>query len=262
MSGLIVVGLLLILQVSALAYLQTKNPSIVTLIPALPGFVALCALFYRSLASHYLQVYLFGQRLYLRTLGRGETSEWRIYARFQGRYSPDSLVHLVSTLQSVKRFAAKVDYAYSTKVGVSLFDRVVLTFSLDDSTGEIDIESKFLEVTFSSAEDTLNGLIGPLLECVKRDLRPEHDSYQLELRFSGNNPFYALYISHLRPEQIDRFNITIAPRGISAENLESVTITKDLVTVEAVSTSAFLELSKKFVLLRTSPALLKGTTNA
>ena len=262
MLWLICAVLLLVADIGVVAHHMVSANSIQPLLTGAPGLIGLSSAVWVALMKNSLRAYLCAQRLYYRTLGRGDVSEWRICARFSGNYDPGSLERLASAIISDARFSARTEYESQTTVTLCLGDKLVFSLTVDPIEGEIDLQTKFVEVTFASAEDKLDRVFAPLLEKLKNELRPSRDSYELDLRFSDSNPFYALYISRLRPEQIDKFNITILPAGMGHGDLQSVVVTKDVVTVAAVSTSAFIELAKKFVLLRASSSLLKGTAHA
>lgn len=262
--------LLTILVIASTINLK-NNFSLPALTGSLASFVGLSAAFLGTASRKNLKIYFMFQRLRIWWHSDAVT-RWSIGARFDGDYDAETLVHLLAFLRDGKRFRfpIKVDHSATREAQVEIDKTFTIKLSVDpegafatDATdginGNLTLISKTVEVSYGHAKKKLDGQIIPVLTAIRDFLNPQNSSYELHVDFDKNNPFFAIYIDHLKPEQIGDFNVVLYPNMYS--NLprpEKAEISRYGVHITSGSTDSLNQLARDFILLSPDLTMLAG----
>ena len=155
-----------------------------------------------------------------------------------------------------KSFEVKI-MGYS-KGGVNFTINDTLNFYLElHSRQRTNAECDFLslnlspiEVGYNDSKSKLDKEIVPLCENFNSYFRARNQSFTLNIQFERSNPFFAIYINHLKPEHIKDFQILLHVKDYSLSlRPDSITIDKKNIYITAGSINALKELAKDFLLL-------------
>jgi hypothetical protein len=165
------------------------------------------------------------------------------------------------------RFSVKIDYANDREVQAEIDKTLILKVGFDPASlsvsgqGHISILSKSLEVSYGHARTKIETQIVPIILALRDFLHPESASYDLNVDFPDKNPFFAVYIAHLKPEQIGDFRVLLHLDAYSpAPRSESVEISRQNLHVTALSTDSFKQLALDFILLSADTKMLSGAS--
>lgn len=257
MAFSVVFGVLWLLFVCAAAYSLTTTFSVPTLTAALGGFIGLSKAFVDSLSKENLRVYFFMQRLRIR-LHSGAITRWWFAARFDGKYSQETIADLIQFMSDRTRFKfpIQIDFQNAREAQVQIDETLIVRLSYDpaedvpDATAHVTVLSKTIEVSYGYTKTKLATQIIPVLGALKTFLAPENSSYELNVDFTGANPFFAVYVNHLKPQQIGEFKVVLHLDAYSATpRAEKVEISSKSLHLTASSTDSFNKLALDFILL-------------
>jgi hypothetical protein len=162
------------------------------------------------------------------------------------------------------RFTAKVESENSQSAQVEIDQTLYLKIQYDpkhlseDGTDHVTVISRVMEVSYGHAKQKLEKQIVPVLEAITEVLRPSNSSFELDVQFLKRNPFFAVYISHLRPEQVQDYRVVLHIDGSHPSGrTETVEITKQKVHVTATTATTFRSVAEQFVLLSPDLKMLK-----
>lgn len=228
------------------------------------GMLVLLERFFNALQKKSLRLYFLKLRLWHRF--RNSKAKWWLAVRFDGDYSQTKVDEFRRFLETdlhnwrvkMKHFS---DQSMNFIVGDSLNFYVDLTFGkhLDLSYDNVTIELSAIEVGYNNSVQKLNTEIIPLLEGFSQFFKPENQSYDFHIEFEKSNPFFALYINHLKPESVEDFHIHLHVHEYSnTEKADAVEIDKDRICVTTGSINALKELAKDFLLLSPTTKRLAG----
>ena len=232
------------------------------LILLLSGFVGLLVDFFTQLQKHNLSFYFWWLRW--KNKLRNYKAKWSLFIRFSGKFNEDIIKELEDFILSKEKIKGNKKIIRTTNQSIEFSIDDTIRFEviyepespLDSTVGDISFKLFAFEIGCNDAEEKLNSKIVPLLEIFRDFLRPQKTSYTLDVDFQGRNPFYALYIEHLKPEQIDDFNVNLVideyTKGTRGDN---VSIKKDKVNIVTSSSNSLALLAKDFIFL--SPAIKK-----
>jgi hypothetical protein len=163
------------------------------------------------------------------------------------------------------RFAVKTDYFNEREVQAEIDRTLTLKISFDPASlsasekGHLSIISKPLEVSYGHARRKIENQIVPVLLALKNFLKPEDASYDLNVDFPDRNPFFAVYIANLKPEQLGDFRVLLHLDSYSPSLLsERVEISRNNLHLTALSTDSFKKLALDFILLSADTRILAG----
>jgi hypothetical protein len=257
---------LLIAYVAGWVYSIHHPNSVPESISKVSGLVALLSAFATALQKASLRVYFLFQKIAIRFFP-DTTSRWRFSARYDGQFrDDDSIRRLIEHFQSADfRFPFKVERQDNLTAQIEVDQTLILDIQFDpqhiadDQCDHLTIISKVMEVSYGHAKKKLDSQIVPVLQAVSDVLRPDSSSFELDVQFLGRNPFFAVYISHLRPDQVQDYRVVLHVDGRHPTGrTEKVEITKEKVHVTAKTTNAFRSLAEQFVLLSPDLKLLKA----
>jgi hypothetical protein len=264
MGWIVFYTVLLIAYVAGWAYSLHSPNHAPEIISKVSGLIALLSAMGTALQKSSLRVYFLFQKIAIRFFP-DTTSRWWFSARFDGQFPDDSVRHLIEHFQSEDfRFSVKVEKETSLTAQLDVDQTLTLDVQLDpqlsdDQQCHFTVISKVMEVSYGHAKKKLDSQIVPVLQAVNDVLRPESSSFELDVQFLGRNPFFAVYISHLRPEQVQDYRVVLhVDGGHSTGRTEKVEITKEKVHVTAKTTNAFRRIAEQFVLLSPDLKLLKA----
>jgi hypothetical protein len=264
MGWIIFYIVLLVAYISGWSYSLYHPNKIPDTISKISGLVALLSAMGMALQKSSLRVYFLFQRIAIRFLP-DTTSRWWFSARYDGNFSADSVRQLIHHFQSKDfRFPIKIEREDNLTAQVDVDDTLVLNIQLDphNFSRELDhitVLSKVMEVSYGHAKRKLDTQIIPVLQAISDVLRPENSSFELDVQFLGRNPFFAVYIAHLKPEQVQDYRVVLhVDGGHASGKTENVEITKEKIHVTTQTTNSFRSIAEQFVLLSPDLKLLKA----
>ncbi len=265
MGWIIFYTVLLISYIGGWAYSLYHANHIPDIISKISGLVALLSAMGMALQKSSLRVYFFFQRIAIRFFP-DTTSRWWFSARYDGHFSAASVHLLIQHFQSNDfRFPIKVEREDNLSAQIDVDDTLVLNIQLDpqsiseDQLDHITVLSKVMEVSYGHAKKKLDAQIVPVLQAISDVLRPENSSFELDVQFLRRNPFFAVYIAHLNPSQVQDYRVVLhVDGGHASGRTEKVEITKEKIHVTTQTTNSFRSIAEQFVLLSPDLKLLKA----
>ncbi len=262
----ILFGVLLLLFLATSVYSLRASFSFPALIAYLAGFVGISHAFLQSLANSNLRVYFWLQRIRIWWFSDLVT-RWWFGARFEGDHPPTIIADLLHFMQDSEKFkfGVQVDYSTDRDMQVEVDRTLTLKITFDPALlsasgrGCVSVLSKTIEVSYGHARRKIETQIVPVILALKDYLRPDNASYDLDVDFPERNPFFAVYVAHLKPEQIGDFRVVLHLDAYSrSRRPEKVEISRQNLHVTALSTDSFKQLALDFILLSVDTKMLAG----
>jgi hypothetical protein len=262
----ILFGVLLLLFLATSIYSLRESFSVSSLVAYLAGLAGVLHAFLDSLAKSSLRVYFWLQRLRI-WWSSDLVTRWWFGARFEGHFPATIIDDLQQFLRDSEkfRFSVKVDYSNEREVQIEVEKTLTLKVTFDPAVlsatgnGTLTIVSKTMEVSYGHARRKIETQIVPVILALKDFLKPEASSYDLDVDFPERNPFFAVYIAHLQPEQIGDFRVVLHLEAFShTRRAEKVEISRQNLHVTALSTDSFKQLALDFILLSVDTKMLAG----
>ena len=209
-----------------------------------------------------LKIYFWWTRVINRI--KNPTTKWNIVVSFEGNFVQDLIDKFENKLIDKNFINADVKIMHRNNQSLNFVIDETLNLYLDYENSKFVNKTKDIvnicfptfEISCNNSEKKLNEEIVPLLEKFKDYFKPDSSSYTLNIDFMGKNPFYSVFIDHIRLEQIDDFNVNLHFDKYSLDNRKDrVTIKKDEIHIISVALNNFKELAKDFIFL--SPDLAK-----
>ncbi len=265
MGWIIFYSALLFAYVAGWVYSAYHPNHLPEVISKVSGLVALLSAMGMALQKHNLRIYFLFQKIAIRFFP-DTTSRWWFSARYDGQFPDDSVHLLIQHLQGKDfRFPVKVEKEDALTAQIEVDQTLILNVQLDpqfiseDQRGHFTIVSKVMEVSYGHAKKKLDTQIIPVLQAIGDVLRPENGSFELDVQFLRRNPFFAVYIAHLRPDQVQDYRVVLhVDSGHPTGRAEKVEITKERVHVTAQTTNSFRTIAEQFVLLSPDLKMLKA----
>lgn len=246
-------------------------PSVI--IGQLSGLVGVTAALLQNLSKHSLPLYFWLQRLRLR-FSSGAVTRWSFAARFDGNFDAPSMDNVVDFLCSRNSFSipVRIESRNSRQAILTIDGSLVLTFSLElqefseanqaggAPTSHFTVISRILELPYRYSVDKIQRQIVPLLTVVGRQLSAYHSSFELDVEFRGKNPFFEVYVAHLKPEQIDDFRVMLHVDSTCPSRKDRIEIAAKHVHISATSTESLTRLASDFILLSPDVKVLLGAS--
>jgi hypothetical protein len=128
----------------------------------------------------------------------------------------------------------------------------------EDALDHLTIVSRVMEVSYGHAKKKLQQQIVPVLQAINDVLKADNSSFELDVKFMKQNPFFAVYIAHLRPDQVKDYKVVLHVDGSHPSGKpEKVEITKEKVHVTTKTTDSFRHVAEQFVLLSPDLKMLR-----
>ena len=262
----VVLGIILVVFAVAASYSLYANFSVPYLMTLLVGLTGILVAFVKALSNSNLRVYFWSERLRIWWLSDSVT-RWWFAVGFDGNFAPTVIHDLLTFLRDPKqfRFPVKIDYIKDREIQVEIDKTLTLKIGFDptlvSASGQphISVLSKSLEVSYGHARKKINSQIIPVVSALEKFLSPENASYDLNVDFPERNPFFAVYVAHLKPEQIGDFRVLLHLDAYSASpKPETVEISRQNLHVTTQSTDSFKQLAADFILLSLDAKILSG----
>jgi len=256
---------LLVAYCASVVY-STAHPTAIPLtIAKISGLVALLTAFANALQKASLTIYFQFQRIAIRFFS-DTTSRWWFSARYDGHFEDTIIRSLTQHFRSQSfRFMSKVESEDTISAQVEIDQTLSLNIQFEpkhfsnDSDDHVTVTSRVMEVSYGHSKKKLQQQIIPVLQAINDVVRPDNSSFELDVQFLSRNPFFAVYITHLRPEQVHDYRVVLhVDSGHSSGKAEKVEITKQKVHVTAKTTDGFKSMAEQFVLLSPDLKMLKG----
>ncbi|HEY3769932.1 MAG TPA: hypothetical protein VGN44_14755 [Candidatus Angelobacter sp.] len=264
MTWIFFYAILLMMYVFAWVYSLHHPGHTPEIIARFSGLIALLTAFANALQKASLKVYFLFQRIAIR-FSPDTTSRWWFSARYDGIMEQS----IVSTLTqhfigNDFRFASKIEREDLTSAQIEIDQTLFLTVQFEpshfseDSLDHLTVVSRVMEVSYGHAKKKIQQQIIPVLQAINDLLKADNCSFELDVQFIKKNPFFAVYIAHLRPEQVQDYRVVLHVDGShSSGKHEKVEITKEKVHVTAKTPDGFRHLAEDFVLLSPDLRMLR-----
>ena len=220
------------------------------------GLLVLLIKLFDSLQKQLLKLYFFKLRIWHWL--KNTKAKWWIGVRFDGNYSQDIVSQFREFLLSDDLRSRSIKIKHFSGQRINFLVKDSLNFYADLTLGEhynlshdsLTIELSAIEIGYNDSVEKLNTEIIPLLESFSRFFKPNNQSFDFHIEFQKSNPFFALYINHLKPESIEDFNVYLHIDEYSGtQKADTVQINKEKICITTQSTNALKELARDFLLL-------------
>lgn len=243
-------------------YHPSTAPGIIT---RLSGLAALLTGLVAALQKSSLKVYFLLQKLAIRFFA-DTTGRWWFAARFDGHFDQQVLRRLCEHFSSKDfRLNCRVENETALTAEIEIDQTLYLKMQFDPGhLSAVDLDhvtvlSRVMEVSYGHAKRKLEQQIVPILQALTEQLQPSNSSFELDVKFLKRNPFFAIYIAHLRPSQVQDFRVVLHVDGSHPTGrAEKVEITKENVHVTAKTALGFQNIAEQFVLLSPDLKILKA----
>jgi hypothetical protein len=264
MAWIIFYTILLIVYVASLIYSLYHPGPLPEIVARLSGGAALLTGFANALQKASLRVYFLFQKIAIRFFP-DTTSRWWFSARYDGHFRDAVISELNKHFQSKDfRFTCKVEREDSVSAQIEIDQTLPLSMQFEpahfaeDTLGHLTVVSRVMEVSYGHAKKKLQQQIMPVLQAINDILKADNSSFELDVQFLKKNPFFAVYIAHLRPDQIHDYKVVLHVDGShSSGKHEKVEITKEKVHVTAKTPDSFRHMAEQFVLLSPDLKMLR-----
>lgn len=229
--------------------------------------IGLAVAFLGLLTQNSLKTYLFWQRAKL-LFNAGSISRLTLVSRFDGNFGDRKLNELVTFLTDGQQFRnpAQVRHLGAQTTFLYTHSGLNLTLSSEskslsfDALAHIQVSISKLELPTRYSVKKLDEQILPLLSSIRQFLGVGNSAFELELSFEEGNPFFSIYIAHLRPEQIDDFHVVLTLPSSQPERDDRIDIRKQSLSISASSVENLAKLAHDFILLTPNlQSVIKGT---
>lgn len=218
--------------------------------------IGLALAFLSSLAQSSLRVYFIWQRLRLQLDARA-VARLAIVARFDNVEGTDTALRLAQFLGNAECFHKPATTLHRDSVTVHLSRSDGLNFSICvegqetsfDGRNHVQLRTSLLELPPLYAVSKVSDEILPLLSSIRSFLGADNCAYQLSLQFERQNPFFAIYIAHLQPDQIGEFRVILNHSTHQPDKTDRVEIRKQSLSIQTSSTENLARLANDFILL-------------
>lgn len=228
------------------------------------GLIAIVVGLASALQKVSLRVYFFYRRIALR-MNPDSTGKWWFSARFDTEIGPDEFATFIQGMKkNLPLLSIRLVGFDGTTAQIQVEETIILKVDFHsadmsiDGTSHVSLISNTLEVSYGRAKYKIDREISPLLEFFANELRPSNASFELDVQFLKENPFFAVYVANLKPENVHEYKVVL---HVDANNYlkakEKVEISKTKLHVTADNTRTFKELAKDFVLLSPDLRMMK-----
>jgi hypothetical protein len=205
--------------------------------------------FLQPIVSQSPQLYLRWSRLKYWVLNK-ETA-WDLSLQFRGHFSGDALERFVHRLALEHPGETEVLQSESSHFLIRYRRLFTVDFTLAQSYeslahkeadnemdfAELDVTVYEQQVSYRRSRQVLERILIPFAEQLKDKFTPESTSYSLRVRFDRDNPFFGIYLKHLRADLVSEFQFEF--HLPTARSGEYVRVGKDAMTVTAGSVETF-----------------------
>lgn len=253
-----------IIQLSENGYTSTE------IVKTIAGFVGLLSTFFIVLYQNNLTFYFYWSRL--KNWLRNYPSQWRLDVRFDGKFSPDSIKDIENFVSNLSKdkISTRIFHKTANAIDFSVHDTLHFYFTYQPEEfnqyghDTIDVSLAPFEIGANDSKDRLDKRILPLLSQIQNILKPQNTSFVLNITFTKGNPFFALFVSHLRSSQISDFTINLLLSEYSrATAKDIVTVKKENIIITAHDIHSLKQLVYDFIYLSTNAKkYIKASGNA
>lgn len=122
-----------------------------------------------------------------------------------------------------------------------LYSLGTFTIEVSIDSNNVNFDFNDFEVSYRRSSTIISDNILPMFEEIQRKLKPENIECFLDIKFYGDNPYYGMYTKKIEIEKIEVFKMKF-----KAEE-QTVTITKDAISVYVTSFNKLRTLSEKYL---------------
>ena len=258
-------GLLLSLLILLVFWSVGEEPVwrsiVIALVPLVPGAISACW------RVNYIRQPLF--KLWYRLRGPNYEVQARGTVWVQSSWSNEKLLDAAFSVAKNWRTDSKVELRISERIVIQSGPRTLSVdvpqqFDCNDSEEEVankeqsqqdkvvHFHLRGYDSKFSRIDFLLNSEIGPLLEQLSGQMRPQGNSenYSLEVRMGNVNPFLQFYLRDVPGVQVDLFQLRLT--DLDAGNKVHVNVEANRLTVSTRSPGALVRAARRYL---ANPAL-------
>jgi hypothetical protein len=178
--------------------------------------------------------------------------------RYDGKFGQDCISSISRFVSDLKRDGtnAKIQHQTTNSMNFIIHDTLnfYLTYAVagnfDIENDQIDLALSPFEIGCNDSKRKLDTKIIPILNRLYEILKPRICSYVLDISFLKGNPFFTLFVSHLKVTQIGTFTINLLLDEYSESKAKDVvTIQKENVIVSANNLHSLKQLAEDFIYL-------------
>jgi len=262
--------ILIIYSVVSIIQLAGYGFNTAELVKTLAGFLGISITFLLLLYQNSLTFYFYWTRL--KNWFRNYPSKWQLDIRYDGQFQGDTIktvTNLISKLNN-DNIPTKIFHQTVNSINFSVYDTLnfYLTYQPRGFNqfeyDTIDISLAPFEIGCNDSKRKLDTKIIPILNRLQEILRPENSSYVLNISFIKGNPFFTVFISHLKISQVSTFTVNLHLDDYSSgKTKDFVTIQKENVVINANNLHSLKQLAYDFIYLSsTAKRYIKSPTNA
>ena len=195
---------------------------------------------------------------------KNPTIKWNINVRYNGKINENIIQSLETEVFNEQNLNLSVKIMNKTNQSINvvvnetlnLYINYVNSSFCNTEKDEVIVNFPTFEISCNNSQKKLNKEIIPLINKIKSLIQPESSSYTLNIDFIRKNPFYTVFIDHLRLDQIDDFSVNLNLDTYSIDDKKDrVSINKNKIHIITDTTNNLKELAKDFIFL--SPDLSK-----
>ncbi len=186
----------------------------------------------------------------LRYVVTNAETTWDLNIRMRGDFDPGHVERFVHRL--ALEHPGETEVLQSGSLRFLMRYRRLFTVELvlghgDEHSGEWEVEgskSKSLDITlfeqqvsYRRSRRVLEDTLIPLVEQIRNEFSPSSTNYSLRVRFDGTNPFFGLYLQHLRPDLVNEFQFEF--KLPLSQATDHVSVSKTAMVVTSTSIEGF-----------------------
>jgi hypothetical protein len=240
------------------------------LIKTIAGFLGISSTFLLLLYQNSLTFYFYWTRF--KNWFRNHPSKWQLDVRFDGHFQGDPTKRVSELLLQLEKDKVSVKVFHQTvnSINFSVYDTLnfYLTFQPKQFNqfeyDTIDIALAPFEIGCNDSKHKLDTKIIPILNRLQEVLKPDNSSYVLNISFVKGNPFFTVFISHLKTSQVSTFTVNLHLDDYSRGKAKDfVTIQKENVVINANDLHSLKQLAYDFIYLSSAAKrYIKAPTHA
>ncbi len=217
------------------------------------GFIGLFSSFIFSLYQNNLNFYFYIVKF--KNWIKNYATKWQVNIRYDGDFDSDIIGKVQKFLDKKQKehIPVKIFHKTLNSINFSIYDTLNFYFDFQPQKtspyeyGIVDISLSAFEIGSNDAKDRINTILVPLLTDFQEMLHPTNCSYVVNIDFNKFNPFYSIYISHLKANQINSFTINLKLKEYAEKDI--VIVQKDKIVINASNLHSLKELSTDFICL-------------
>lgn len=255
--------------VSFLKYINSPTFDFENFLITLSGFIGITSTLFLVLYQNSLTFYFYWTRF--KNWFRNYSATWQSNIRFDGHFDYDVINKIKIYVESQTKLKHKAKILHKTNSSINFLINDTLNFYVEYESQKttqlgydtLDIKLSAFNIGSNDSREKLNKELIPIFEELYKIIRPENASYVLNIKFKKTNPFYTVFVSHLKTSHIKTFTVDLLLDQYSnCSSKDIVTVNKENIVINANTIHALKELTNDFIYLSTNlKKYLRGKKN-